>query len=354
MIPTFYSHPNGATTARLIAQVIDSTALTGHNYLVSFQVPGSSDTVYAKIEDENNSEIKVQNFPINKGVNTFYLTPTFDGIAVEFLPQFKLELDASVYFVNNSGSNLIFSYVPPASGQKLLAPIDIALIWGSTDTLPTGQYSAPLDTALSTTGQKNVIVPFEARNLKDNSKITILVKELATTKNFKWDPQEDIVFITPPPYQANPFNTHAQINSIVPGGNVIMPNIGDTNFVLTKRPITPADTFYFATNKAYIIADVKNENFLLQNFELFQNYPNPFNPVTTIKFMIPTTHNGLVALKVYDILGRKIATLLNKEMTPGIHSLSFNSQQYNMASGVYFFRLQAGSFTSTKKMVLLR
>ena len=71
--PTFYSHPNGATTARLIAQVIDSTALTGHNYLVSFQVPGSSDTVYAKIEDENNSEIKVQNFPINKGVNTFYL-----------------------------------------------------------------------------------------------------------------------------------------------------------------------------------------------------------------------------------------------------------------------------------------
>ena len=249
---------------------------------------------------------------------------------------------------------MIFSYVLPTSGQKLLAPIDIALIWGSTDTLPTGQYSAPLDTALSTTGQKNIIVPFEARNLKDNSKITILVKELATTKNFKWDPQEDIVFITPPPYQANPFNTHAQINSIVPGGNVIMPNIGDTNFVLTKRPITPADTFYFATNKAYIIADVKNENFLLQNFELFQNYPNPFNPVTTIKFMIPTTHNGLVALKVYDILGRKIATLLNKEMTPGIHSLSFNSQQYNMASGVYFFRLQAGGFTSTKKMVLLR
>ena len=138
--PTFYSHPSGTTTARLIAQVIDSTALTGHDYLVSFHVPGSSDTVYAKIEDENNSEVKVQNFPINKGVNTFYLTPTFDGIAVEFLPQFKLELDASVYFINNSGSNLIFSYVPPASGQKLLAPIDIVLIWGSTDTLPTGQY----------------------------------------------------------------------------------------------------------------------------------------------------------------------------------------------------------------------
>ena len=180
------------------------------------------------------------------------------------------------------------------------------------------------------------------------------MKELATTKNFKWDPQEDIVFITPPPYQANPFNTHAQINSTVSGGNVIMPNIGDTNFVLTKRPITPADTFYFATNKAYIIADVKNENFLAQNFKLFQNYPNPFNPVTTIKFVIPTTINGLVTLKVFDILGRKIATLVNEAMIPGTYSFAFNSKEYNMASGVYFFRLQVGGFTNTKKMVLLR
>lgn len=363
--PTFYSHPNGTTTARLIAQVIDSTALTGHTYLVSFHVPGSSDTVYAKIEDENNSEIKVQNFPINKGVNTFYLTPTFDGIAVEFLPQFKLELNASVYFVNNSGSNLSFSYVPPASGQKLLAPIDIAFIWGSTDTLPTGHYSAPLDTALSTTGQKNVIVPFLARNLKDNSKITILVKELAATKNFKWDTQEEIVFITPPPYQVNPFNTHAQINTTLPGGNVIMPNIGDTNFVLTKRPITPADTFYFTTNKAYIISDVKNENFLPQKFELFQNYPNPFNPTTTIKFAIQNLLSysplvkgrndvGLVTLKVFDILGREIATLVNEEMNPGTYSVAFNTERYRMASGVYFYALRAGSQSQTKKMVLLR
>ena len=367
--PSFYNHINGTSTARIVTHVVDSTALTGHAYLVSFQVPGSSDTVYAKIEDQNTTQIKIQDFPINKGVNTFYLTPTFDGAAVEFLPQFKLELDQNDYFINNSGSNLNFSNVLPASGQRVLAPIDVALIWGSTDTLTTGQYATPLDTALSITGQKNVIVPFKARNVKDNFALTILVKELAATKNSKWDPNEDIVFITPPPYQVNPFNTHAQINSTIPGGSLILPNIGDTNFVFTKRPITPADTFYFTTNKAYIIAEVIKERILPEKFELFQNYPNPFNPITTIRFAIQTPPSPpgadsplakgrnevrLVTLKVYDMLGREIAALVNEELSPAAYNVSFNTQQYNMASGVYFYRLQTGEFMQTKKMVLLR
>ena len=251
----------------------------------------------------------------------------------------------------------------PTSGQKLLAPIDVALIWGSTDTLATGQYVAPLDTALSTTGQKNIIVPFLARNLKTNSRLTILVKELAATKNFKWDPKEDIVFITPPPYQVNPFNTHAQINSNVSSGTVILPNIGDTNFVLTKRPISPADTFYFTTNRSYIIADIVNENILPEKFELFQNYPNPFNPATTIRFSLtPSLSLGervsegrvRAKLKVFDILGREIAVLVNEELSPGTYNVSFNTQQYRMASGVYFYSLEAGEFIQTKKMILLK
>lgn len=364
--PSFNFHPAGTSTAKIVTHVVDSIALTGDTYKVSFQVPGTSDTVYAKIENQNTSQIMIENYPINKGVNTFYLSPSFEGVAVEFLPQFKLELDFNSHFVNNSGSNLIFTNVLPTSGQKLLAPIDVALIWGPTDTLSTGQYSAPLDTALSTTGQKNILIPFIARNVSDNSKLTVLVKELTTTKNFKWDLKEDIVFITPPPYQVNSFNTHAQINSNIPTGNVVFPSVGDTNFVLTKRPITAADTFYFTTNKTYIISDLKSENILAEKFELFQNYPNPFNPITTIKFTIPTSSYvpllskkrdlrvSLVTLKVYDILGREIATLINNEIQPGTHSVTFDTQQYSLASGVYFYRLQDGAFINTKKMVLLR
>lgn len=115
--PSFNMHPSGATTAKLLIHVVDSTALTGHTYKVSFHVQGSSDTVYVAILDQVTSQFKVQNFPINKGVNTFYLTPAFDGVAVEFLPQFKLELNFNNYFINNSGSNLIFSVVMPTFGN---------------------------------------------------------------------------------------------------------------------------------------------------------------------------------------------------------------------------------------------
>jgi hypothetical protein len=144
-----------------------------------------------------------------------------------------------------------------------------------------------------------------------------------------------------------------------------MPNTGDTNFVLTKRPISPADTFYFTTNRSYIIADVVKEDILPEKFELFQNYPNPFNPITTIRFAIQTPPSssplvkgrnevGLVTLKVFDILAREIATLAKEALNPGTYSILFNTQQYRMASGVYFYSLEAGEFSQTKKMILLK
>ncbi len=85
-------------------------------------------------------------------------------------------------------------------------------------------------------------------------------------------------------------------------------------------------------------------------YELSQNYPNPFNPVTTINYSISS--NGNVQLKVYDILGREVATLVNETKVPGNYKVNFNAS--NLASGVYFYRLQTGSFVQTKKMVLMK
>jgi lysophospholipase L1-like esterase len=93
----------------------------------------------------------------------------------------------------------------------------------------------------------------------------------------------------------------------------------------------------------------KSEN-LPNTFSLLQNYPNPFNPTTTISFGLPV--KSYVSLKIFDSLGREAATIVSKEMSAGSHSKEWNAS--NMSSGIYFYRLQAGSFTETKKLVLLR
>ena len=87
-----------------------------------------------------------------------------------------------------------------------------------------------------------------------------------------------------------------------------------------------------------------------KEFKLEQNYPNPFNPTTTIQFAVPSVSD--VKLEVFNILGQKVATLVNRRMEAGVHTVNFNAT--NLSSGVYFYRLQSGSFVQTKKMMLVK
>jgi hypothetical protein len=88
----------------------------------------------------------------------------------------------------------------------------------------------------------------------------------------------------------------------------------------------------------------------LDKFGLFQNYPNPFNPTTTIVYNIPQRSN--VSLKVYDLTGREIATLVQEVQEAGSHSVNFNAEK--LSSGVYFYKITAGKFISVKKMILMK
>ncbi len=92
------------------------------------------------------------------------------------------------------------------------------------------------------------------------------------------------------------------------------------------------------------------------NFELYQNYPNPFNPSTVIKYNIPAgvNNNGLVQLKVYDVLGNEVATLVNEKQNPGSYEIQFSGDKYNLSSGIYFYTLRAQDFLFTKKMILVK
>jgi hypothetical protein len=99
------------------------------------------------------------------------------------------------------------------------------------------------------------------------------------------------------------------------------------------------------------IIDVKKiSSEIPSKYSLSQNFPNPFNPSTKIEYSIPKS--GLVTIKVYDILGKGIATLVNEIQSPGTYSVDFNGAE--LPSGIYFYRLQAGNYTETKQMILIK
>ena len=106
-------------------------------------------------------------------------------------------------------------------------------------------------------------------------------------------------------------------------------------------------------NSEYILDIQEEDNTNTQiptNITLYQNYPNPFNPSTRIKFSI--IHSDHVAMKIFDILGKEIETLLEEELSPGIYEINWDAS--TLPAGVYFYRLQVGSFVQTKKTIILK
>ncbi len=139
-----------------------------------------------------------------------------------------------------------------------------------------------------------------------------------------------------------PFNTgwdykFIQVNSLALNNNYIF--AGTNSEGIWRIPVLQVVTGIEKSNKN-----------LPTSYSLQQNYPNPFNPSTTIQYQIPKS--GLVTLKVYDVLGREVKTLVNQYQNVGSHEINFNAA--NLSSGVYFYQLRGGNFVSTKKMILLR
>ena len=120
---------------------------------------------------------------------------------------------------------------------------------------------------------------------------------------------------------------------------------------MTTCPETGYYTYKILSNVSSVEG---SEGERVDEYQLEQNYPNPFNPTTMIQYSVVNTGN--VSLKVYDVLGNEVATLVNEEKQPGNYEVEFQSTVSNqqLASGIYFYQLRAGEFVQTKKMLLLR
>ena len=136
---------------------------------------------------------------------------------------------------------------------------------------------------------------------------------------------------------------------LVDKGNMSFYDLKEVNEFDIRGSVRSRDYSLLIGNDAYI----KNKKILLQpkDYILYQNYPNPFNPVTSIRFAIPEIVN--VELKIFDILGREVKSLINNETrTPGYYEVQFDAG--NLTSGVYFYRISAGKYKGVRKMILLR
>jgi hypothetical protein len=127
---------------------------------------------------------------------------------------------------------------------------------------------------------------------------------------------------------------------------------GKTDIAIVSSVDVGVDSLFVLYNLGGGIVGIQEQETgeIPTSFSLAQNFPNPFNPTTTIQFSLPQA--GDVTLKIYNLLGEEVKTLVNEYKELGNHSVQFNAN--SLASGIYFYRIQAGSFVETKKMILLK
>ncbi|MGB2959507.1 MAG: T9SS type A sorting domain-containing protein, partial [Bacteroidota bacterium] len=122
------------------------------------------------------------------------------------------------------------------------------------------------------------------------------------------------------------------------------------SFLSKDMGVIVGDNTVLVTTNGGIITGAEDAEQLPQEYMLLQNYPNPFNPSTTIAFAVP--HGGFVTLKVYNLLGEEVATLIAGDHAAGTFKATWDASE--LPSGVYFYRLMAGDYVQTKKAVLMK
>lgn len=273
-----------------------------------------------------------------------------------------------VMSVDISGSTQLDGMVTDTSGNLYVADYDYS---GSNDkifkiNLTTHSYStfvppgqglgSPQDLEFDPENNRLIVVnwftvsPIQAVNLSDSS-VTNIVQ--SATGNF-----DGIARDTAGNYYISSWAT----NSVYKYDK----NFADQPVVVLSGQNGPANISYNPDKNLIVVPNYnaniinyiqlnsigikKIEGSVPDNFRLFQNYPNPFNPSTNIKYQI--TKNSLVTLKIYDVQGKEISTLINETQSPGTYELNWNAAKYS--SGIYFYKMETDNFTDIKKMTLVK
>jgi len=373
-----YYNPNVTVTDTvepLAAEYITFTG--GSNLNITFTAPSTNNLVIEAIEEGANSN-RVLNVPVNAIFSEPLYGSTYSSV--------------NFVLIDTSTNNDTVFYSYKATGTAPTS--ETVLQWDNTE--PTGYYAwTPNDT---------ICVAFNAVAGGRLDSIRVALSKAGTITGGIWtytgyssEPLGNALKVpitasisttTASPYPV-PYNNWAKVD--LSSYNISTNNAFAVGFVIGSDPTTPdvmvtnypgkiayhsytylqtADSnvntpgWYYITLtdttvaiyliRAYVslITGIKQGIELMpKTFSLLQNYPNPFNPSTMINYSIPKA--SLVTIKVYDVLGREVKTLVNEEKSAGNYSVQFSANS-GYASGVYFYRIQAGNFVQTKKLLLLK
>ncbi len=347
----------GNATPEITIQTIDEAQLTNDEYSILFHVSNNNKTFDIKNITQNKELIS--GYPVNDSIST----PEIDGMKITIKDSGNdIDYNKTRYVGSNSSFKYKIEFPPVMGNPKIKIDDDYLIVFNNMDTLSNGSWAEP---QTFNTQIGNVQAPFNFWNIKGNApdfsykeQATFVLYEPLESKknNGQWDKGEYIIL---QPQGATDTRTSYQIYLDIENGNY--PTSGDSLYIITYNQIEDNDEFRFSPDSNFVVDVLDNK--ISNKFILEQNYPNPFNPETTIQYNIPFSkevygmfknkNNGTnVQLKVYDVLGREVATLVNAFQKPGNYKVQFNATK--LSAGVYYYRIKIGNFIRVKKMIYLK
>ena len=319
-------------------RVIDSTQYTGEEYIITFTdtIPYSLKTF--SVFNKTTNQFTVFDEPIYPNSESLI----FDGMTL-YTEDILTKLDPILSGWNNSHPKNLPFLVDQFIGQTYRAyryPFDYKLTFSDTYTDSSNKLTAIFGNGAPAI---NPNLNFKIYRSIDGfwERIQFGFSEL---KPFRKDTLSfgDIAIFSDP--TGSEFSWRLNILGFDSTSNV--PAGGDTLYLYMEKGLSIYDTIRVHG----LTVDIDETPYAPTSYSLSQNYPNPFNPSTKISYNIAMV--GIVSLKIYDILGREVSTLVNEEKPAGKYEVNFNAS--NLASGVYFYQIKAGDFVQSKKMILLK
>lgn len=335
-----------------------------------FRMPG---IIYGIRISKNDSLVIISTYTAFKVVNTFTGAVRYSGTVSggnqqtfgisgngNIITTSNLQGYLYVYQWNGSTYNLLWQFQePPGTYYNWITAEDVSydgqyIAVGTLNFLSSSSYDGKVRYFKVANGPTPLWTyagigdEVQSVNISKNGKIVVAASWGSLTT-----PKEDILF-----FRADPGNGIPIFGINTPGSAFVCSISSDGTSAIAGGKAVHARTMGYGGTLYNVYVDTSQGSSSVHqgnttvpvSYSLYQNYPNPFNPNTNIEFEIPKT--SFVSLKIYDINGREVETLINETLSAGLYRVTIEAQNYN--SGVYFYKLTSGAFTQTKKMILIK